>query len=62
MSSLLPWTSALFGAAASTCGSCRPLVLARIAETWAASTMLALLAPVIALGLVALAVHLAQRP
>jgi len=62
MSSLVPWALALFASGASACGSCTPLVLARIAETSSASFLLALLAPVIVLAAVALAVQLAQRP
>lgn len=62
MSSLVPWALALFAGGASACGSCRPLVLARIAETASASMLLALLAPVIALAALALAIQLARRP
>ena len=61
MRSCVPWMSTLFAAPASACGSCRPLVLARIAETTTLPTVLALLLPVAAVGATALAVHLVRR-
>lgn len=62
MRPFLLWTLALFGGAASACGACRPVVLARIRETLDGWTVLALLAPVMALAALALAVHLSRRP
>lgn len=63
MSSLPSWTAELLGSALwSACGSCRPLVWARIAELPLASTLLALMAPLLALAAIAAALHLARRP